>query len=210
VVVGGHDYDVPGFKYFLNSLPEIDFYIQDLDNISKSRVIDQYDAVLFFNMNRWGKLSVRKDMDEIILQFLHSLGTENQGIFIMHHALLSYREAGRGIWSEICGLRDRELQGFDKNTELNISVKNGEHPVCRDVEPWEMEGERFHLLPPEDHCNLLLEIKNADRTDPFAWVHDYKSARVFACQSGHGSEEWRHPNFRKLFINGINWVSRKV
>ena len=53
VVTGGHAFDVLAFHSLLRSLPEVDFYLQALENLAADteRVLDQYDVLVFYNMH---------------------------------------------------------------------------------------------------------------------------------------------------------------
>ncbi len=97
VIVGGHSYDVPGFRGLFDRIPGIDYFIQELDTWSADqwagRVWDQYDVHLFYDMHgydysRGGNLSVRDDMDDHIAESIERLGEKQHGIFVLHHALL--------------------------------------------------------------------------------------------------------------------------
>ena len=50
VIVGGHGYDVPGFKALFDSLEGVDWYLQDIDNWVGSPIADQYDVFVFYHM----------------------------------------------------------------------------------------------------------------------------------------------------------------
>lgn len=54
VITGQHAFDVPGFHGLFRSIPEIDFYLQDLENfaVDAGKVREQYDVLVFYNF-RW-------------------------------------------------------------------------------------------------------------------------------------------------------------
>ena len=91
VVTGGHNYDVPGFRDMFETLPEIDYFIQELDNwaIDDGDVWDQYDVHLFYNMHQSGIFSTRppsaqNDANEKILSCIEKLGETGQGVLLPH------------------------------------------------------------------------------------------------------------------------------
>ena len=53
VVTGQHAFDVPGFHALFRSIPEIDFYLQDLENFARDagNVRDAYEVVVFYNFH---------------------------------------------------------------------------------------------------------------------------------------------------------------
>ncbi|MYF93859.1 MAG: hypothetical protein F4184_17925, partial [Gemmatimonadetes bacterium] len=54
VITGQHAFDVPGFHALFRSIPEIDFYLQDLENFAadSGKVREQYDVLVFYNFHR--------------------------------------------------------------------------------------------------------------------------------------------------------------
>ncbi|MBD3182435.1 hypothetical protein GF312_09100, partial [Candidatus Poribacteria bacterium] len=100
VVTGGHSYNVPGFHKLFRGLEGIDPYIQHIDDFSSSPedVRDSYDVVLFYIMMSQGPT------DEDLPWYsgkpktaMEHLGETEQGIVILHHALLAYQEWP--VWS---------------------------------------------------------------------------------------------------------------
>ena len=92
VVTGGHPFEVPAFRDMFNRIPNLDVYFEDFDNFAasaKDAVFDFYDVFVFYNMQYWGVLSVRKDMDERIAAALDRLGEREHGILVLHHAILT-------------------------------------------------------------------------------------------------------------------------
>ena len=61
-------------------------------------------------------------------------------------------------------------------------------------------AEMFHL-----HTTLLLTGTIPDHTEPVAWTHDYKGARVFYTSLGH-PDDFADPAFRTLLRNAILWA----
>ena len=105
VVTGGHPFDVPAFRDLFFGMPDVDPYIQDMDNWAVSRVFDQYDAFLFFHMNCWGKYSVRNNMEPRIDDAIDRLGETEAGVFVMHHAILTFPDLES--YSNLCNMKDR-------------------------------------------------------------------------------------------------------
>ena len=52
VITGGHSYDVIGFQQLFRKMPELDIYIQHMDDFCSSpeEVRDFYDVVVFYIM----------------------------------------------------------------------------------------------------------------------------------------------------------------
>ena len=126
VIVGGHGYDVPGFKALFDGLQGVDWYLQDIDNWVGSPIADQYHVFVFYHMVAWGIATLRKDMDERINAAIDQIGTTDQGWFVWHHALLSFPDSP--AYDRVCNSTDRTLKRegrFEPRIDMNVHV---EHP----------------------------------------------------------------------------------
>ena len=210
VVIGGHPYDVPGFRDLLTGLRHCDVFIQDLDNWAASRsdgVYDTYDAFLFYNMNYWGILSVRDDMDQRITDAIARIGEGGQGIVVLHHALLSF--TGMSPYSDLCNITNRRIRGFGA-ADIRTHVAVTDHPITRGLRDWSMRDEYFVIDPPGERSTVLLTTDQPDSTRQLAWVHEHLKARVFCYQSGHGPSAYKNRTYRQALARGIDWVSRRI
>ena len=146
VVVGGHGYDVPGFKALFDSLDGVDWYLQDIDNWAGSPVADQYDVFVFYHMVAWGTWSLRPDMKERIDAANRQIGATGQGWFVWHHALLSFPESP--AFDRVCNAVDRTLKKpgrFTPRVDMNVRVEHPDHPVTAGVGDFAISGEGFAL-----------------------------------------------------------------
>jgi type 1 glutamine amidotransferase len=213
VVVGGHPYDVPGFNALFEGIPDVAPYIQDLDNWAVSRVYDQYDAFLFFHMNCWGKYSVRRDMDEKIQAAIARIGETEQGVFILHHAILTFPDLD--TYSALCnmdGRRDFTSPGhkFTKWADIEQQIANPDHPITQGLQTFTIGGEGFNIgnaLPDND---ILLTTDNPVSSRTLAWAHQHKKARIFCYIMGHDAENWNDPSFYTVLTRGIRWCAGRL
>lgn len=100
VVTGGHLFDVPNFHKLFRSLPGIEADIQYIDDFvaTPAAVRDQYDVVLFCIM------LMPTPPDGPVKAAIEHLGTNEQGIVVLHHALLAY--SAWPLWSNLVGIAD--------------------------------------------------------------------------------------------------------
>lgn len=212
VVTGGHPFDVPAFRDLFFGISDVDPYIQDLDNWAVSRVFDQYDAFLFFNMHSEGVLSVRKGMAKRILNAINRLGESQQGIFVLHHALLAFPDLDS--WSDVCNVDGRRLNSpghsFTARTDLDHEIPNPDHPITRGLEPWTMNTEGFLIDDAREGSDVLLTTSNPNNAKTLAWTHQYKNARVFCYHAGHDPVIWNNPSFYTVLTRGIRWVAGRI
>lgn len=220
IVVGGHPYDVPGFRGLFDRMQGIDYFIQDLDTWSVSKwageVWDQYDVHLFYDMHgydfeRGGNLSVRNDMDERIAEAVERLGEAQQGIVVLHHALLNFVEWQENeTWNQLCNVPDRKLKSFHPNTEYTASISAPDHPITRGLHDWTWVDETFVIEEPGPGSSVLVATDSENSTKALGWVHEYKNSRVFCFQPGHDNRAYIHPDFQTILQRGIEWAARKI
>ena len=210
VVTGGHPFPVPAFRDMFNRMSQCDVYIQDLDNWAASRrdgTYDTYDVFAFYNMHYWGTLSVRKDMDQRITDALQQLGESKQGILVLHHALLTFPDMQ--VWSDITNVQHRRLRGFKADT-VRTHVADQQHPITKGLDDWQMTDEVFTLDDPKADSQVVLTTDHPDSMSALGWAHQYKQARVFCYQSGHGVPAYTDPTFQTVLTRAIEWLAGRA
>jgi type 1 glutamine amidotransferase len=208
VVTGGHPFPVPAFRDLFGRMAGVDVYHQDLDNFAVSR--DWYDAYLFYNMHCWGKLSVRNDMNESITKALERLGETEAGVFVWHHALLSFHDTpAADAWSAITGLSNRKLRGCALS-DIDTHVAVDDHPITDGLSDFTLADEFFKLDEPGEDSQVLLTTEHPQSTRALAWTRQHKKARVFCYQSGHAETAYGDPSFQTVLTRGVEWVGRAL
>jgi type 1 glutamine amidotransferase len=202
VVTGGHAFDVMAFHTLLHSLPEVDPYLQALENLAADteRVLDQYDVFVFYNMHTTtpeGKVRAT----------LEQLGQSNQGIVIWHHALLAFPEWKP--WSRLVGIGDRSLQYYHDET-LDIEIADPGHPITAEMAPWTMVDETYKMANAGDDSHILLTTDHPKSMRTLAWTRQVGQARVFCLESGHDHITFADPNFQTVLGRGIAWTAHQI
>ncbi len=202
VITGGHAFDVPGFHAIFRSLPGVDSYVQHLDNFvaDVGKVREEYDVIVFYNMPGGAP-------EGRVQSVLEQLGTTNQGIFLLHHAILAYLEWP--FWSDLVGIRDRDF-GYHHGLQLHVDIANPGHPIAQGLGPWDMVDETYTMNDPEADSDILLTIDHPKSMHAIAWTHPFKASRVFCFQSGHDNETCVDPNFRTAISRGIQWCAGRI
>lgn len=210
IITGGHPYDAIGFRKLWNSLEGIDAYVQDIENYS-SHLADRkfYDVLVFYQMcpqpvdlNQWIKP----------LSMLNELGGTSQGIVVLHHALMTYREWQ--VWDKVTGIHDRKPP---KNTAeafidqpIRVYPSSANSPIIAGMRPWDFTDETYLLREPDEQSTVLLTANQPNSMKSIAWVRQYKQSRVFCLQSGHDDKAWKNKDFRKILRRGICWTHSKT
>jgi type 1 glutamine amidotransferase len=210
VITGRHPYDVLGFQDLFRALPGLDCYIQHLEAYatSSSTVRSQYDVVLFYNMHKeapskkdpWYELGTREAIEQ--------LGEPNQGIIVMHHAIVAYPDWA--VWDEVIGVKNRRTEADSVGQTVRVHVVNPQHPITRGLADWDMEDEVYQMADAADGCDVLLTTDHPKSMKTLAWTHQYKQSRVFNLQSGHDTQTFLNPQFRQLLSQGIAWCAGRA
>lgn len=210
VVTGGHAYDVRAFEEALRSLSGVDFYVQSLDDFTYSpEQAATYDVVLFYTMHRLTPGQELPWYQRRIFSTLETLGTTNQGIVILHHALVAFLDWP--LWSELIGMQDRTMESyhFGESVTTNIAAA---HPITESLTPWTMTDETYRMpdAHPEDGNTILLTTDHPQSMATLAWTRQYRNARVFCYQSGHDGRTFDDQNFRRVLERGISWAGNRI
>lgn len=90
------------------------------------------------------------------------------------------------------------------------------HPICRGVQPFRMQEEFYYNLrfhPVVGQITPILTVPALPGREPdgrvVAWARERADGgRGFGTTCGHFYENWRHPEFRKVVLNGLIWAAR--
>jgi type 1 glutamine amidotransferase len=202
VVTGGHGYDAPSFKKLFDALEGIQTTFQKMDEFvaSPSDVRDGYHVVLFYHM-------LMPDPKEKTKEALEHLGGTQQGIVVLHHALLAYPQWP--VWTDVMGIANRKF-GYHMGQKLRVNVANAQHPITKGLESWEMTDETYTMADAGEGSEILLTADHPKSMKTIGWTREHKKSRVFCFESGHDNKTWSDPNFREVLRRGILWCARKL
>ncbi|MDE0230025.1 MAG: ThuA domain-containing protein [Spirochaetaceae bacterium] len=220
VVTGAHGFSVVDFHHLFRGLEGVDCYIQHLDDFACATEAerDSYDAVvLYFFVHPYsvGDAGRGEPQDAEEPWFfarkpraaIEHLGDTQQGIVVLHHALLTYPDWS--LLSQLVGIEDRSFAAhFDQH--LRIDVADTRHPITEGIASWEMGDETYTMADAQEGSEILLTTAHAKSMRTIGWTREHKQARVFCFQSGHDNQTWQEPGFRQVLQRGIHWVSRRI
>lgn len=205
VITGAHSYDVLGFHALFRGLEGVDAYIQHVEDFTASEqaVRDSYDVVLFYGM------PVDTPTDEGAPWYagtprsaLEHLGQTEQGIVVLHHALIAYPQWP--IWSRIVGIDDRTFE-YHPDQTIHVDVASPEHPITQGLEAWDMIDEAYVMVEPAAGSHVLLTTECPVSMRTLGWTRQYGKSRVFCFACGHDRQAWQNGGFREILRRGIVW-----
>ena len=127
---------------------------------------------------------------------LEMLGETNQGVLVLHHALLAFRQWN--FWSNLVGIAERGM-GYHHDQTIQVDIANPDHPITHGLHPWTMTDETYTINNATSQNNdILLTTHHPQSMHTLAWTRQFKQARVFCYQSGHNHTAFNDPNFRAV------------
>jgi uncharacterized protein len=211
VVTGGHSFQVPPFYELFRSMPEVDFYPQALDEFTSDRQLaSAYDVVLFYTMHRFTPGQELPWYQKELFRTLDELGRENQGLGVLHHALVAFPEWP--LWSELVGIPDRAAITPHFNQVLTVEVADPAHPITQGIpDRWTLQDETYVMeeADPSRGNHALLTTPHEPSMRTLAWTRTFRESRVFCYQSGHDYQAFDDAHFRRVVSNAIGWLARR-
>ena len=99
--------------------------------------------------------------------------------------------------------------GKDLTPKVAVVPAAKSHPILKGVpENFASAGSLYKNTPLQANTTPLLIGTIPDHTEPLAWTHDYKGARVFYTSLGH-QDDFKDAAFRRLLVNAIYWALNK-
>ena len=179
VVTGGHDYDVPGFHALFRAVDGVDAYIQNLEDFATSSEANRsgYDVIVFYNFHQATPPADGSGYKQRVHDVLEALGGAEQGIVVLHHAILAY--PGWALWSEIVGIADRRFDYHD-DQRVTSRIADADHPITCNLSDWQMIDETYKMADPGADSEVLLTTDHPKSMKTIAWTRPYRSSAAFA------------------------------
>ncbi len=105
-------------------------------------------------------------------------------------------------------------RAHDPLGEFGLEVVKAEHPVVAGVsKQFRLRDELYHIgFEPKAKVETLVETSVSAVTGKkhaAVWTVAHPRCRIVAIAPGHDGEAHRHPDFRKLLANAVNWAGGK-
>jgi uncharacterized protein len=206
VITGGHTFEVLDFTQLFRRQQGVDAIFQHLDDFTSSprEIRESYDVVLFYSF------MLPTPQDEGVPWYcgkpktaLEELGETNQGIILLHHAILAYPQWP--LWDELVGIKNRDQFGFDHDQELELKVADPAHPITHGLQDWQMIDETYAMANAREGSQILLTVDHPKSMGTIAWTRQYKKSRIFCFESGHDHCAYMDPNFQIVLNRAIQW-----
>jgi uncharacterized protein len=209
VVIGQHPFDVLRFHELCRSLPRIDAYVQHMEEFASSpeAVRAGYDALLFYNMHLGTPTGQGPWYEKRARAALEQLGRAEQGILVLHHAILAFPDWD--LWSEVVGIADRRFEPSPRQ-RIRVEVAQPTHPITRGLRSWAATDELYAMRDAGEGSEVLLTVEHPRSMRTIGWTRAYRRSRVFCFQLGHDAQAYDDPSFRTVVAAGLRWCAGEL
>src|SRR5438045_8277372 len=148
------------------------------------------------------RMTLPEEMLGKIRKFI-DLGKPLIGLRTASHAFENWKEWDR----DVLGGNYHNHYGNNLTAAIKVRPEAADHPILKGVEKEFAAGGSLYLntpLPPSSTVLLMGSVTNQP-TEPVAWTHDYKGARIFYTSLGH-PKDFENRSFRRLLVNAIHWA----
>ena len=90
---------------------------------------------------------------------------------------------------------------------LRVKVAQPEHPITAGMKDFEIVDEQFLFQNLATDNDVVLEAEHEGGMQPLAWTRKWGQGKVFHLALGHDSRSARNPAFKRLVVNGLNWLT---
>jgi hypothetical protein len=211
LLTGGHDFEVKPFYEMWDAFTGIAYTKATMPKdagLLKPGLEKEYDVVVTYDMSPDITPEQRKAFVELL--------DTGIGYLPMHHAL-----GGHKGWEEyrtIIGGRyvfkpfeaDGKSHGkstYDHDQDLKVKVMDADHPILKGVKDFAIHDETYGNCYVAPGVKVLLTTDHPKCTPQIAWVKTYGKSPIFYFMLGHDSKAWACPEYRKILVNGIQWLA---
>jgi hypothetical protein len=91
--------------------------------------------------------------------------------------------------------------------EFPVTIKDKDHPITQGVSDFRISDELYVVDCKADNIHILANTDWEDKEVAIAYTKNYGEGRVFYLALGHDMAAWEHESFRKLLLQGVDWVA---
>ena len=218
VISGGrHPYEetTPVLEGFLNEAGYDTTVHWDANILGNSNEMARYD-VLIFNTLRFEETALDKSQQDGLEQFINS----GKGFLCIHisgcvvSAWPEYQKITGGGW-----IMESSFHPLQESFLVNIN--NSDHPGVAGISDFYTNDELYMGIDFRSGNDVFMEATSVSGTYPWrgeemempagtfplGWTREYGNGKVFVTLLGHNGLSFRTPEFQRLILNGINWIT---
>ena len=90
---------------------------------------------------------------------------------------------------------------------FTVNVKNPSHPCAEGITDFVTSDDLYIKLGWKPGNDVFLTAELDGESHPMAWTRSYGKGRVFNTTLGHNGLSFQTPQFQRLILNGVAWVT---
>ena len=124
------------------------------------------------------------------------------------HGYLGLHAATATFWNSAAYLEmiGAKFQRHDPYKRFTVHIDERAHPITRDVDDFEVDDELYEL---EGDLANSIALASAEQ-HPLLYVRTFGRGRVHYNALGHDGGSLDHPSYRRLVLQGLQWVTPRV
>ena len=168
-----------------------------------SSSLDDYDAIVF-NTRRANELTLARDEQHRLTLFVGKGG----GLVVIHIA--GTRPDEWPMWHDLTG--GGYVAGQSHHPEygqFTVRVSDSEHPCNAGISDFVTNDELYMDLAQKPDIDVFLTAEADGKTYPLGWTRGYCDGRIMYTALGHDGLSFQTPEFQRLILNGLSWVTQE-
>ena len=166
-------------------------YTEEVSDLNEKN-LDTYDGLLIYANHE----EIGKAEEKALLEFVK----DGNAFIPIHSASFCFKNSPQYI-----DLVGAQFMSHDTGT-FTAQIVNKEHPVTKDLNPFETWDETYVHDKIADDITVLMERVEGEHREPWTWVKEVGEGKVFYTAYGHDERTWNHPGFQELVKSGILWA----
>jgi len=166
-------------------------YTSNPDDLNTEN-LDKYDALMIYANHD----SITTSQESALLSFVE----KGRGFIPVHSASWCFRNSPKYI--ELVG---GQFLKHKVDTFITEIVKK-DHSITQGLTPFSTWDETYVHDKLASDITVLMERVEGDHREPWTWVKQYGTGRVFYTAYGHDEKTWDNQGFHELMKQGILWA----
>lgn len=210
IVTGGHDFDRVSFFEMFDSYTNLSYteLVHPEARVQLGTIkLALFDAVVFYDMP--------KTITDEEKNSYYRLLKAGKGLLFLHHSICAYQD-----WPEyesIVGGKYFEKKKDDKigassythDVDFNVQMVHTSHPVIKGMKDFVLHDEVYGNMEVLPEICPLLSTDHPKSNMLIGWTLKKENSNIVFIQPGHDKNCFNNPNYRRLIIQAINYITSK-
>jgi type 1 glutamine amidotransferase len=208
IVTGGHNFDRASFFQMFESFKNISYseLVHPEARVQLGSIdLDSFDAVVFYDMP--------KTISDEEKNSYYKLLKAGKGLLFLHHSICAYQD-----WTEYKSIvggkyyekkKDEKFGSSSYEHDIDFTVKSVQalHPITKRLKEFVLHDEVYGNLEVNPEVVPLLSTTHPKSNKLIGWTFNKEKSKIVFIQPGHDKYSFNDPNYRKIIINSIRYIS---